>query len=283
MAGYVEYMEAGVPSPSGPTIGVGQLLRTWRRRRKLSQLDLALIAGTSTRHLSCVETGRSRPSRAMVLRLAEYLDVPLQERNNLLLAAGYAPVFQGSSLDSDQMMMVRAALNALLAGHEPYPATVIDQNWDVVESNRAMSVLLASVPAHLTDPGANVMRLILHPDGLASQCLNFPDVRAHAIGRLLHQVTATGNADLRALYEEVSAYSLPSGEAALPVPPPDPASAGVVVPLRIRTPFGVMSMFSMIATVGAPADITLSDLAVESFHPLDESTAQILRRLAESA
>ncbi len=276
-------MEAGVPSPPAPATRVGQLLRTWRRRRKLSQLDLALMAGTSTRHLSCVETGRSRPSRAMVLRLAEYLDVPLRERNNLLLAAGYAPVFQGSSLDSDQMAMVRAALNALLAGHEPYPAAVIDHNWDVVESNRPMSVLLASVPAHLTDSGANVMRLILHPDGLASQCLNFPDVRAHAIGRLLHQVTVTGHAGLRALYEEVSAYPLPGGGAAPPVPQPDPAVAGVVVPLRIRTPFGDMSMFSMIATVGAPADVTLSELAVESFYPLDEPTAQILRRLAESA
>ncbi|MER7492844.1 helix-turn-helix transcriptional regulator [Streptomyces pharetrae] len=259
---------------------VGLLLRDWRQRRKLSQLDLALKADTSTRHLSCVETGRARPSREMVLRLAEHLDVPLRDRNGLLLAAGYAPAYRETPLGSDRMTMVRSALKTMLAGHDPYPAAAIDRIWNVVDCNRAMSVLLDLVPPHLTDSVANVMRLILHPDGLASQCLNFADVRAHALGRLLHQVNATGHSDLRELYDEVSAYPAP--------PNLDAASGsvdpmGIVVPLRVRTPHGEMSFFSMIATFGAPADVTLSELAVEAFFPMDEETDGLLRHLATAS
>lgn len=256
---------------------VGLLLREWRRRRKLSQLDLALEAGTSTRHLSCVETGRARPSREMVLRLAEHLGVPLRDRNALLLAAGYAPAYRETPLDNGRMAMVRSALKTMLAGHDPYPAAAIDRVWNIVDRNRAMSVLLDVVPSRLTDPGANVMRLILHPDGLASHCLNFAEVRAHALGRLLHQVNATGHRDLLELYEEVSAYPLPQGLAADPGPVDH---LGLVAPLRIRTPQGEMSFFSVIATFGAPADVTLSELAVETFFPMDEDTELRLRDLA---
>lgn len=176
--GYGEDMETEEP----PRVGL--LLREWRRRRKLSQLDLALRADSSTRHLSCVETGRARPSREMVLRLAEHLDVPLRDRNGLLLAAGYAPAYRESPLDSERMTMVRSAVRAMLAGHEPYPAAAIDRIWNIVDRNDAMSLLLGTVPPHLTESGANVMRLILHPEGLASQCLNFAQVRAHALGRI---------------------------------------------------------------------------------------------------
>lgn len=256
---------------------VGPLLRAWRRRRKLSQLDLALKADTSTRHLSCVETGRARPSREMVIRLAEHLDIPLRDRNSLLLAAGYAPAYRETPLGSDRMAMVRSALTTMLAGHEPYPAAVIDRGWNVVDHNHAMSLLLGLVPPHLTDSGANVMRLILHPDGLASRCLNFAEVRAHVLVRLLHQVNATGHHDLRELYEEVCAYPPPPG------PGHDPGTVdplGIVVPLRVRTPYGEMSFFSMVATFGAPADVTLSELAVEAFFPADEATDAHLRNLA---
>lgn len=257
--------------------GAGRLLREWRLRRKLSQLDLALKADTSTRHLSCVETGRARPSREMVLRLAEHLEVPLRDRNGLLLAAGYAPAYRESPLDSERMAMARTALRTMLLRHEPYPAAAVDGVWNVVDRNEAMSVLLGSVPPHLTESGGNVMRLILHPDGLAPRCVNFAEVRAHALGRLRHQVATTGRPDLRDLYEEVAAYPPPPGLD----PAPDPVDpTGVAVPLRIRTPYGEMSFFSVIATFGAPADVTLSELAVETFFPMDEETAARLRAFA---
>ncbi|URM89876.1 helix-turn-helix transcriptional regulator [Streptomyces sp. MRC013] len=259
------------------TPGAGRLLREWRLRRKLSQLDLALRAETSTRHLSCVETGRARPSREMLLRLAEHLEVPLRDRNGLLLAAGYAPAYRESPLDGGRMAMARAALRTMLLRHEPYPAAAVDGVWNVVDRNRAMSVLLGSVPAHLTESGGNVMRLILHPDGLAPRCVNFAEVRAHALGRLRHQVAATGRPELRELYEEVSAYPPPPG----PEPAPEPVDpVGIAVPLRVRTPYGVMSFFSVIATFGAPADVTLSELAVETFFPVDEETEDRLRAFA---
>ncbi|GGP89775.1 helix-turn-helix domain-containing protein [Streptomyces roseolilacinus] len=259
---------------------VGRLLREWRQRRKLSQLDLALRADTSTRHLSCVETGRARPSREMVLRLADHLDVPLRDRNGLLLAAGYAPAYRESPLGSERMAMARAALRTMLLRHEPHPAAAVDGMWNIVDHNRAMSVLLGFVPPRLTESGGNVMRLILHPEGLAPRCLNFAEVRAHALGRLRHQAAATGRRDLRDLYEEVSAYPPPPGLDPAPGPV-DPT--GIAVPLRIRTPYGDMSFFSMIATFGAPADVTLSELAVEAFFPMDEETAARLRAFASAS
>ncbi|MBT2507735.1 helix-turn-helix transcriptional regulator [Streptomyces sp. ISL-98] len=262
---------------------VGALLRDWRRRRRFSQLDLALLADTSARHLSCVETGRARPSRTMLLRLSAALDVPLRERNTLLLAADYAPAYRESSLDDQYMASVRSALDTMLTAHEPYPAIVVDRCWNVLTGNRAMAVLMDGIPPHLLEPQPNVFRLALHPDGLAPRLSNLGEVRGLFLERLLRQVNATGDAELRALYEEVHRYPVRADQenagtdapAARPSPP-----SPIQVPLRIRTPWGELSMFSTMATFGAPADVTLSELAIELFYPLDEFTTKVLRELA---
>uniref|UniRef100_A0AAU2UWG7 Helix-turn-helix transcriptional regulator n=1 Tax=Streptomyces sp. NBC_00003 TaxID=2903608 RepID=A0AAU2UWG7_9ACTN len=260
---------------------VGTLLREWRRRRRLSQLELALLADSSARHLSCVETGRAHPSRTMLLRLAAALDVPLRERNTLLVAAGYAPAYRESSLDDEDMAAVRSALDTMLTAHDPYPAVVVDRCWNVLTGNRAMAVLMDGIPAHLLEPLPNVYRLTLHPDGLAARLANLGEVRTLFLERLQRQVHASGDADLLALYEEVSGYpALPGEDAA---EPEDPAvrPSPIQVPLRVRTPFGELSLFGTMATFGAPADVTLSELAIELFYPLDEFTAQALRALSE--
>ncbi|MGK8524453.1 helix-turn-helix domain-containing protein [Nocardia asteroides] len=256
----------------------GALLREWRQRRRLSQLDLALAAETSARHLSCVETGRAAPSRAMVLRLCDTLEVPLRERNTLLVAAGFAPAYRESSLDDAHLASVRAALDTMLTAHEPYPAVVIDRLWNVVTGNAAMSVLMDGVPEHLRAPRPNVYRLVLHPQGLSARLSNFAQVRDLFLERLSRQVSASGDAALAALYEEVSGYPGPPDAAtgADAGPPPGPFE----VPIRIRTPAGELSMFSTMATFGAPADVTLSELAIELFYPLDEFTAAALRGAA---
>ncbi|WP_378739128.1 helix-turn-helix domain-containing protein [Nocardia brasiliensis] len=261
---------------------VGLLLREWRQRRRLSQLDLALSADTSARHLSYVETGRAKPSRTMVLRLCEALDVPLRERNTLLLAADYAPAYRESSLDDAGLTSVRTALRTMLTAHEPYPAVVVDRLWNVVTGNAAMGVLMHGIPEHVLLPQPNVYRLVLHPDGLAPRLANLSQVRELFQERLARQVGASGDPRLTALYDEVSRYPR------LPDPPDEPkVGAGppspFEVPIRIRTPMGEMSMFSTMATFGAPADVTLSELAIELFYPLDEFTAAALRELAAAA
>lgn len=263
---------------------VGALLREWRRRRRLSQLELALLADSSARHLSCVETGRARPSRAMVLRLSAALDVPLRERNTLLMAADYAPAYRESSLDDEDMASARAALDMMLAAHEPYPAVVVDRLWNVLTGNRAMSVLMDGIPPHLLDPRPNVYRLTLHPDGLAGRLANLDEVRALFLERLRRQADANGDAELRALYEEVRDYPAPTGAItpnadARTTTRPSP----IQVPLRVRTPMGELSMFGTMATFGAPADVTLSELAIELFYPLDEFTAEALRALGSAS
>ncbi|MFH8407198.1 helix-turn-helix domain-containing protein [Streptomyces sp. NPDC018019] len=258
----------------------GLLLREWRLRRKLSQLELALRADTSTRHLSCVETGRARPSRQMVLRLAHHLDVPLRERNSLLLAAGYAPVYQERPLDGEGMRSARAAVEMLLRGHEPYPAVVVDRLWNVVRANRGMDVLLGVAPPELVASEPNVMRLALHPEGLPAHAIGFGEARAYILGGLLRQVHATGDPQLRALYDEVSAYEVPASEA--PAPPQEHVPREAVVPIRFCTPHGELALFSTVATFGAPADVTLSELAIELFFPLDEHTARVLRAHADA-
>ncbi|PXX57688.1 DNA-binding XRE family transcriptional regulator [Nocardia tenerifensis] len=255
------------------------LLREWRQRRRLSQLDLALSADTSARHLSYVETGRSRPSRTMVLRLCEALEVPLRDRNTLLLAADYAPAYRESSLDDVSLTSVRTALTTMLTAHEPYPAVVVDRLWNVVTGNAAMSVLMHGVPDHLLLPQPNVYRLVLHPEGLAGRLVNLGQVRELFLERLARQVGASGDARLSALYDEVSRYPR------LPDPPDEPRvdaaqPSPFEVPIRVRTPAGELSMFSTMATFGAPADVTLSELAIELFYPLDEFTATALRAMA---
>ncbi|MEU0875558.1 helix-turn-helix transcriptional regulator [Nocardia brasiliensis] len=261
---------------------VGGLLREWRQRRRLSQLDLALAADTSARHISYVETGRAKPSRTMVLRLAEALDVPLRERNTLLLAADYAPAYRESSLDDTNLASVRAALTTMLTAHEPYPAVVVDRVWNVVTGNAAMSVLLHGIPDHLLLPQPNVYRLVLHPEGLAARLANLNQVRELFLERLTRQVSASGDPQLAALHDEVRRYPPPSHRSDEPkvgAGEPSPFE----VPIRIRTPHGELSMFSTMATFGAPADVTLSELAIELFYPLDELTAAALRELAAAA
>ncbi|GAA2846997.1 helix-turn-helix domain-containing protein [Nonomuraea rubra] len=260
---------------------VGALLREWRQRRRLSQLDLANLADTSARHLSYMENGRARPSRTMLLRLSAALDVPLRERNTLLLAADYAPAYRESSLDDGYMASIRSALDTMLAAHEPYPAVVVDRVWNVLQGNRAMGVLMDGIPPHLLQPRPNVFRLALHPDGLAARLANLEEVRTLFLERLSRQVNATGDTELQRLHEEVSRYPLPSsGEE----PRHDPASghrpSPIQVPLRIRSPFGELAMFSTMATFGAPADVTLAELAIELFYPLDDFTANTLHALS---
>jgi transcriptional regulator with XRE-family HTH domain len=256
---------------------VGPLLRDWRRRRRLSQLDLALEAGVSARHVSFVETGRARPSPEMVLHLAEQLEIPLRDRNGLLLAAGYAPVYEERDLDAPDMEPVRTALDLVLRGHDPYPAAVVDRAWELIQGNRGIGLLIEGVDPELLAPPVNVLRVSLHPDGMATQILNLADWRAHLLERLERQIRATGDPSLQTLHDELSGY---------PAPEPDGAAENlgdVCVPLRLRTPHGDLSFISTIATFGTAVDITVAELAIESFFPADEATAEVVRAYASEA
>jgi transcriptional regulator with XRE-family HTH domain len=254
---------------------VGPLLRSWRQRRRLSQLDVSARAAISTRHLSFLETGRARPSREMVLHLAEELDVPLRERNTLLVAAGYAPVYQETALQDTEMSAVRETLEQLLAGHEPYPALVIDRHWNLVLANRAIGLLIDGLPDALLAPPVNVLRVSLHPDGLASRITNFEEWSGHLLSRLGREVTATGDPALAALYDELRVFPGVS-EREHPVPHGAGASR-LMVTLRMKTPFGDLAFFSTVATFGTAVDVTLAELSIESFFPADAETAATLR------
>lgn len=251
---------------------VGALLRDWRRRRRLSQLDLALDAGVSARHLSFLETGRSRPSSDMVLHLAEQLEVPLRERNQMLLAAGYAPVYGQRTLDDPEMQPVREAIELVLRAHEPYPAAVVDQQWELLAGNRGVGLLTEGVAPHLMEPPVNALRVTLHPEGMAPRILNLAEWRAHLLARLERQMAVTGNPALATLHEELSSY---------PAPPLRQASRGladeIVVSLRMATGDRELSFFSTITTFGTAVDITVAELAIEAFFPADAATAEHLR------
>ncbi len=246
----------------------GALLREWRTRRRLSQLDLALRSDISTRHLSFLETGRSTPSRDMVLRLAGHLDVPLRERNRLLLAAGHAPEYAETPLDAPPLAAVRSAVRRILTGHEPYPAVVVDRHWNVVDLNTPAGVLTELVAPALLTPPANVLRMSLHPEGLAPHIVNLAEWRAHLLHRLHRQVAASGDPELTALEQELHAYP---GAGAAPGGGDD-----LVVPLRVRTYAGELSLLSTVATFGTPLDLTVAELVIESFFPADETTAEAL-------
>lgn len=256
---------------------VGELLRNWRQRRSLSQLDLALRAEVSARHVSFMETGRSKPSREMLLHLAEELDIPLRERNALLIAGGFAPVYSESSLDQPALQSAREAVDMVLAGHEPYPALAVDRYWSLVASNSAVGLLLEGVSPELLQPPINVLRLSLHPEGLAPHIANLAQWRGHVLSRLHRQVDVTADEKLAALLEELRAMPAPGG-GAWPKAAHEPM--GVVVPLRLHTRFGLLSLFSTTTVFGTPVDITLSELAIESFFPADRTTAELLRRVA---
>jgi transcriptional regulator with XRE-family HTH domain len=256
---------------------VGTLLREWRQRRRLSQLDLACEAEISTRHLSFLETGRSLPSREMVLRLAEQLDVPLRGRNALLIAAGYAPVFPERPLADPALQGARKAIDLVLAGHEPYPALAIDRHWTLIASNNAVPPLLAGVDSSLLQPPINVLRLSLHPAGLAPRIANLGEWRAHLFGRLRRQIEVSADPTLIELLRELSDYPVNDGDQS-EISASDEEYAGVVVPFRLVTERGTLSFFSTTTIFGTPVDITLSELAIESFFPADAATAVALGR-----
>lgn len=272
------------PHASSPAQGqpVGALLRQWRQRRRLSQLDLATDADISTRHLSYMETGRALPSRAMVLHLAEQLDVPLRERNALLAAAGYAPLYRERPLDDPALQAARAAVELVLKAHEPNPALAVDRHWNLLSANRLVPLLTAGVAPGLLQPPVNVLRLSLHPQGLAPKIVNLAAWRAHLFERLRQQIAVSADPALAALLDELQAYpaavAAPADEGRTHEPI-DPNA--VAVPLQLRTAAGVLSFISTITVFGTPVDITLSELAVETFFPADASTAQALRRLGD--
>lgn len=256
---------------------IGDLLREWRHRRRLSQLDLACAADISTRHLSFLETGRSTPSRDMLLHLAERLEVPLRERNALLLAAGFAPVYRQRGLDDPALGAARRAIDLVLKGHEPYPALAVDRHWTLVAANAAVPPLLAGIAPALLQPPVNVLRLSLHPDGLAPRIVNLAEWRAHILARLHHQVDLTADATLEVLLGELRSYKPVGGARGAG---DDGRYGGVVVPLQLATPDGTLSFFSTTTVFGTPVDVTLSELAIESFFPADAPTANALRRSA---
>ncbi|ABP56854.1 helix-turn-helix domain protein [Salinispora tropica CNB-440] len=254
---------------SRPAVGV--LLRDWRRRRRLSQLELSIRADISTRHLSFLETGRSSPSREMVLQLADRLDLALRERNRLLLAAGFAPVYSENALDAPPMTVIRSAIRQVLDGHEPYPAVVVDRSWNLVAANESLSVLTDLVAPRLLVPPANVLRASLHPNGLAPHIVNLGEWRSHLLHRLSRQVEFSGDPDLADLEEELRGY--PGGETHAS----GPTANDIVVPVRLRRGGRVLNLFTTLATFGTPLDVTLSELSIESFYPADEETARELR------
>lgn len=258
---------------------LGALLRDWRQLRRFSQLDLALEAEISQKHLSFIESGRSRPSREMVLLLAEHLAVPLRERNALLLAAGYAPIYVERSLEDPSLKVARSAIDLILRGHEPYPALAVDRHWTLLAANAAVTRLLGLVAeAELLRPPVNVLRLSLHPDGFAPFIVNLAEWRAHLLARLRQQVRATADATLGALLGELSDYPWPGG-AAKGHHDAD-AEAGIVVPMQLRLGETVLSLISTTTVFGTPVDITLSELALETFFPADSATAEALHALA---
>ena len=266
------------PHPRKPAAPpVGALIREWRERRRLSQLDLSCDAGISSRHLSFLETGRSRPSREMLLHLAEELKVPLRARNTLLLAGGFAPAFAERGLDDPALAGVRRAIDLVLAAHEPFPALVVDRGWRMVAANRALAPMLAGVSPALLEPPVNVLRVSLHPEGLGPRIANFAEWRAHILERLKSQIEATADPELQALMADLAAYPAPpnAGQAT------SEDFGGVAVPLQIRTErLGLLSFFSTTTVFGTPLDVTLSELALETFLPADAHTAQALRSLA---
>ncbi|MFF2203998.1 helix-turn-helix domain-containing protein [Streptomyces sp. NPDC058145] len=256
---------------------VGRMLRSWRERRRVSQLELALRAGSSARHISFVETGRSRPSEEMVLRLAEHLQVPVRERNALLLAAGYAPHYPETPLDDPALDALRDGMERLIQGYEPYPALVVDAGYTVVAANRGIALLLEGVPEELMTPAPNAMRLTLHPEGLAPRIRNLREWRGHLLAQMERQIALDRSDQLRALYEEVAGYPVPEDapgdEPAGPVP-------YFALPLRIEHDGRILSFVSSISTFNTPMDVTVAELAIETFLPADPATTKYLHTLA---
>jgi transcriptional regulator with XRE-family HTH domain len=259
-----------------PMYGVGELLRDWRQRRRLSQLDLALDAKVSARHISFVETGRANPSRELVLHLAEQLEVPLRDRNSLLLAAGYAPVYAETPLDSEAMSPARAALDKILKGNEPFPALVVDRRWDLIAANAPAMAIMSNVDPKQLEAPVNTIRICLHPDGLAPLITNFAEYSAHLMMRLHRQLIMSGDDGIAELMDELRGYPGVEELASVAVEPADLLFS----PFKVKLPdTPELTFFSTLATFGTALDITLAELAIEQFFPADEITDRTLREL----
>jgi transcriptional regulator with XRE-family HTH domain len=252
---------------------VGELLRDWRQRRRLSQLALAVTANVSTRHLSFVESGRSAPSREMILHLCEHLEVPLRERNRLLLAAGYAPGYEERALADPELRAAQQAITAVLDGHDPYPAIAIDRNWNLVAANRAVAPLLSGCAPELLAGTINVLRLSLHPKGLAPNIDNLAQWRSHLLQRVVRGIELSADPGLVALHEELLSYPVPETGTSVRSEP----MHAIVIPMRLRTPGGMLSFISTTTVFGSPLEVSLSELAIEAFYPADVETAAALR------
>lgn len=259
----------------------GELLRGWRGRRRLSQLDLAVAAEVSQRHLSFIESGRAAPSREMVLRLADQLEVPLRERNALLAAAGFAAVYRERPLEDPSMAPARRAVELLLTGHEPHPALAVDRHWNLLFANRAVAPLMAGVDEKLLAPPVNVLRLSLHPAGLAARIANFREWRLHILERLARQAEASGDPVLVDLIEELKGYPVPSGARPY-LPGSEDSLGGVAVPLEFKTDAGRLRFISTTTVFGTALDISLAELTIETFFPADTETAAAMRAMVES-
>ncbi|CAN5592672.1 helix-turn-helix transcriptional regulator [soil metagenome] len=252
-------------------------MRDWRQRRRMSQLELANEAEVSARHVSFLENGRSKPSREMLLKLAERLEIPLRERNALLLAGGFAPIYSERTLDDPDLQAAKSAVNLVLAGHEPFPAIAVDQHWTMVAANRAIAPFLSVIDPELLVTPVNVMRVSLHPNGMLPHIVNARQWRAHLFERLQRQIEMSGDSTLIALLEELRSYPAPAGSLRRANAGFD--LGGIVVPFRLRTEHGVLTFISTTTIFGTPLDITLSELAIESFFPADAETAEIMRRV----
>ncbi|MDC0766497.1 helix-turn-helix domain-containing protein [Streptomyces sp. HD] len=269
---------ASVTASTPAEQGVGPLLRAWREQRRVSQLELALRADSSARHISFIETGRSRPSEEMVLRLAEHLEVPVRERNALLLAAGYAPRYPETPLDDPALDALRAGMEQLIQGYEPYPALVVDAMYHVHAANRGILMLLDGIPEHLLKPPLNAMRLTLHPEGLAPRIRNLREWRGHLLAQMDRQIALRRSEPLRRLYEEVAAYPVPAEEP--PGTDQEPAPVPYfALPMQIEHEGRVLSFISSISTFNTPMDVTVAELAIETLLPADPATVKYLQSL----
>jgi transcriptional regulator with XRE-family HTH domain len=257
---------------------IGELVRSWREQRHLSQLALATEAEISQKHLSFIESGRSAPSREMVLHLAEYLDIPLRERNALLMAAGYAPIFRDRPLSDPALERARALIALVLKAHEPYPALAVDRHWTMIEANAAVAPLLNGVDPELLKPPINVMRLSLHPRGLAPLIVNLGEWRSHLLDRLRRQLRLTRAPEIGALVKELAGYDREASRGA--ERPPQVHQDEIAVPLRLRTRAGVLSFLSTTTVFGTSVEITLSELSLEAFYPADAETAAAMRTIS---
>jgi len=257
---------------TGPATTAGDLLREWRQRRRMSQLDLAIQANISSRHLSFVETGRAKPSSEMILHLAEELGVPLRDRNALLLAGGYAPAFAERALSEPDLSAVQSALRRVLAGHMPYPAVVVNRWWELVDANPAIGTFTKDAAPQLLAPPVNVLRLSLHPDGMAPRIGNFPEWAWHVLNAMAAELDRNPDERLAALHAELRRYVPPARTA--------PGHLGFAVPLELRSPYGELRLMTTITSFATAVDVTLSELKLEAFLPADQATAAALTELA---